>query len=115
MAAIIDKRDLPDGATSRQFEGYRHGDVNISFFLTDTPPGRGPALHKHPYEEVFIVQAGMVTFTVGDETLEASQEQIVIVPAGVPHKFANSGTETARLIAIHANARMVTEWLEERQ
>jgi quercetin dioxygenase-like cupin family protein len=87
--------------------------VNVSFFLSDTRPGRGPALHKHPYEEVFIVQEGELTFTVGDSTIKAVGGQIVIAPAGAPHKFVNSGSDMARHVDIHVSPRMITTWLEE--
>ena len=53
------------------------------------------------------------TFTAGDATIEATAGQIVVVPAGTPHKFVNSGTGGLRQTSIHANERMVTEWLEE--
>jgi len=36
----------------------------------DAPPGGGPKLHKHPYEEIFVVQEGTATFTAGDETIK---------------------------------------------
>ncbi len=39
-------------------------------------------LHRHPYEEVFVVQEGTATFTAGDETIEAKGGQVVVVPAG---------------------------------
>jgi len=113
MTQVIDRDQLPHSGTAHTFEGYRYGDANVSFFLTDAPPGSGPKLHKHPYEEVFVVQEGSVTFTVGDATIEATAGQIVIAPAGVPHKFVNSGTGRARHIDIHTSRRMVTEWLEE--
>ena len=64
MAIVINKQDLPGNSTARKFEGYLHGEVNISFFLSDTPPEHGPALHTHAYEEVFIVLEGKLTFTV---------------------------------------------------
>ena len=112
MATVVNKQDLPGNQTSRQFEGYLHGAVNISFFLSDTPPGRGPSLHTHPYAEVFVVQEGKLTFTVGDETIEAVAGQVVIAPPGVPHGFINSGSEIARHIDIHVNERMVTAWLD---
>jgi quercetin dioxygenase-like cupin family protein len=113
MATVVNENDLPSNATSRKFEGYLHDDANISFFLSETPPGRGPSLHTHPYEEIFIVQAGKLTFTVGDETLEAGEGLIVIVPAGVRHKFTNSGDEVARHIDIHTSPRMITDWVED--
>jgi len=34
-------------------------------------------------------------------------------PAGdVPHKFTNDDPERSKLICIHANPTMITEWLE---
>jgi mannose-6-phosphate isomerase-like protein (cupin superfamily) len=113
MAYVIDRDELPHGGTAHTFEGYLYGDADVSFFLTDGPPGSGPELHKHPYAEVFVIQEGDVTFTVGEEVIEASAGQILVVPAGVPHKFVNSGTVRARHIDIHASQRMTTEWLEK--
>jgi quercetin dioxygenase-like cupin family protein len=115
MAHVIDRDELPHGRTAHTFEGYLYGDAGVSFFLTDGPPGSGPELHKHPYAEVFVIQDGDVTFTVGEDTIEATAGQIVVVPAGVPHKFVNSGTAEARHIDIHASRRMTTEWLEDRE
>jgi mannose-6-phosphate isomerase-like protein (cupin superfamily) len=59
-----------------------------------------------------VIQEGDVTFTVGDDIIEATGSQIVVVPAGAPHKFVNSGTGRTRHIDIHTNRRMTTEWLE---
>jgi mannose-6-phosphate isomerase-like protein (cupin superfamily) len=115
MTHVIDKQELPHSGSAYRFEGYRYGDTNVSFFLSETPPGRGPVLHKHPYAEVFVVQEGDLTFTVGDASVEATGGQIVVAPAGVPHKFVNSGTGQARHIDIHISRRMTTEWLEDRE
>lgn len=112
MAQIITTSELP-GATSRQFEGYRFGDVHVSFFASATPPGRGVSLHKHPYEEIFVVQRGRLTFTVGDEAVEVAEGHIVIVPPETPHKFTNTGSDIAHHVDIHASGQMATTWLEE--
>jgi mannose-6-phosphate isomerase-like protein (cupin superfamily) len=37
---------------------------------------------------------------------------VLIVQAGVPHKFVNSGSARLRQIDIHASDRFATEWLE---
>jgi mannose-6-phosphate isomerase-like protein (cupin superfamily) len=110
---IIDIADLARGETAYEFEGHHYGDTNVSFIVVDAPPGRGPKLHRHPYEEVFVVQEGSATFTAGDDLIEASGGQVVVVPAGVPHKFVNSGTGRLRQIDIHASERFITEWLED--
>jgi mannose-6-phosphate isomerase-like protein (cupin superfamily) len=113
MIHVLDKDDLPHSGTAHRFEGFRYSDANTSFFLTDAPPGSGPRLHAHPYAEVFVLQEGQATFTVGGATIEATVDHIVVVRAGMPHKFVNSGTGRLRQISIHSSERMVTEWLEE--
>jgi quercetin dioxygenase-like cupin family protein len=112
MAPVVNTSDLP-GENARQFEGYHYGDVNVSFFVSVTRPGRGPSLHTHPYAEVFIVQVGSLTFVVRDQTIEAAAGQIVIVPAGVPHKFTNTSSDVAHHLDIHTSSQMQTTWLEE--
>jgi mannose-6-phosphate isomerase-like protein (cupin superfamily) len=112
MVRVIEMGDLPLDGTSREFEGYLHGGAGVSLILVEARPGGGPRLHRHPYEEVFVVQEGRATFTVGDDTVEASGGHILVVPAGVPHRFVNSGDGPLRQVDIHASDRFVTEWLE---
>jgi len=101
---------LPGSGRGREFRGAAHG-ASISFILALNPPGTGPALHRHPYDETFVVEEGTVRFTVGDEQLEAGAGDVVVVPAGVPHGFVNAGPGPMRSINIHAAAEMQTEWL----
>jgi quercetin dioxygenase-like cupin family protein len=114
MTHVINKVELPHSGSAHRFEGYLYDDAKVSFFLSETPPGSGPELHTHPYAEVFVVQEGDLTFTVGDATIEANGGQIVIVPAGVPHRFVNLSLAPARHIDIHTSQRMTTEWLGDR-
>ena len=106
MTHLVNKDDLPYGTIAHRFEGYRYGDVNVSFFLVDSPPGGGAVLHTHPYEEVFVTLEGEATFTVGDDTIEVGVGQIVVAPAGVPHKFVNSGIGRLRQVDIHPSGRI---------
>lgn len=112
MVSVVNTADLP-GETAHQFEGYHYGDVNVSFFVSATQPGRGPSLHTHPYAEVFVVQVGSLTFVVGDQMIEAAAGQIVIVPAGIPHKFSNTSAAVVHHLDIHTSGQMETTWLEE--
>ena len=89
------------------------GEVPLSVIFVDAPPGSGPTLHRHPYPEVFIVQEGTATYTVGEATFTVRGGQVAIAPTGMPHKFTNSGDGPLRQIDIHCNDRFVTEWLEE--
>ena len=110
---MLHKEELLHDGETREFEGYLHGDAKVSFIWVDLPPGSGPRLHKHPYEEVFIVQEGQAIYTVGSATLEVTAGHVVVVPPGVPHKFFNSGEGRLRQIDIHSSPKFITEWLEE--
>jgi mannose-6-phosphate isomerase-like protein (cupin superfamily) len=79
--------------------------------FVEAAPGQGPSLHTHPYDEILIFQEGRATARVGDEELEVEGGDIVLVPAGQPHAFVNSGDGTLRQIDIHVSPRFVTEWL----
>jgi mannose-6-phosphate isomerase-like protein (cupin superfamily) len=96
---------------SPHFEGRDH-DAGLSFILVDAGPGGGPRLHRHDYEEVFVVHAGTASFRIGDEQLDAHPGDVVVAPAGSPHGFVNSGDERLRMTAIHHSPEFVTEWLE---
>jgi mannose-6-phosphate isomerase-like protein (cupin superfamily) len=113
MPEIIISEALPYRGNSHELEGYLHAGAGVSVIFFAGPPGSGPHPHRHPYAEVFIVQEGRATFTVGEETIDVTGGQIVVAPAGVPHKFVNSGPGPLRQIDIHANDRFVTVWLEE--
>ena len=52
---IVNLDELARSGDTYEFEGYLHGDAGISVILLDMAPGEGPKLHKHPYEEVFII------------------------------------------------------------
>jgi quercetin dioxygenase-like cupin family protein len=52
-----------------------------------------------------------VTFTIGDETIEAHAGEIVVAPAETPHAFVNSGSDVLRSVNIHPAAEMQTVWL----
>jgi mannose-6-phosphate isomerase-like protein (cupin superfamily) len=111
MEHLIPSSTLPGSELSRRFEGKDHG-VEVSLFLVDATPGRGPKLHRHPYEEVFVVRAGEATFTVDQAELDAGAGDVVIAPAQTPHRFVNSGTDRLQLTAIHRSPEFITEWLE---
>ena len=74
------------------------------------PPAPGSTA-CHPYPEVFILHAGRATFEVDHIEITAMPGDIVVAPAGAPHRFANTGAEELRLTAIHPAAEMSTQWL----
>jgi quercetin dioxygenase-like cupin family protein len=108
MPTSIAIKDLPGNLVGR-FEGREHGS-SVSFFVGEFQPGTGPSLHRHPYDETFIAEAGSATFTLGDETFELGAGRIIVVPAGAPHKFVSG--EGFRLVSISPSDHMQQEDLE---
>jgi mannose-6-phosphate isomerase-like protein (cupin superfamily) len=111
--SILDRAELPYDGNTYEFEGTRFQDTKVSFIWVDMPPGGAVRLHKHPYQEIFIIQDGVATFNVDSTTLEAHAGQVIIVPANVAHKFMNLSNRQLKQIDIHVNKQFVTEWLED--
>jgi mannose-6-phosphate isomerase-like protein (cupin superfamily) len=110
---LLKRDELPYDGNTYEFQGIAHENTNVSFIWVDMPPGGTIRLHKHPYEEIFIIQEGTATFTVGSATLEARSGQVIIVPAEVPHKFMNVSDKQLKQIDIHVSKQFITHWLEE--
>jgi quercetin dioxygenase-like cupin family protein len=109
-ARVVGLDELPATATARELVGADHG-ADVCLIFVDAPPGHGPSLHRHPYEEVFVVQEGEATFTADGEERVVRAGEVVIVPAGVAHSFVNAGDGPLRQLDIHLSPRFDTEWL----
>jgi len=105
---MIEVADLPGNLIGR-FEGREHGS-SVSFYIGSFAAGTGPSMHRHPYDETFIVEAGSATFTIAGDTLELRAGQIAVAPAGTPHKFVSG--EGFRMISITPADHMTQEDLE---
>ncbi|PSR16681.1 hypothetical protein C8255_16560 [filamentous cyanobacterium CCP3] len=69
-------------------------DGAYSVVISTTPPEGGPPLHVHEHEdELFYIIQGTYEFRFGDETILASAGDLVHLPAHIPHKFRNVGSE----------------------
>jgi quercetin dioxygenase-like cupin family protein len=70
----------------------------LEFDLELTPEGHVPGKHVHPsQEERFEVLSGTMKFKMGRKTVIAEAGEVVTVPAGVAHKFANGSDATAHV------------------
>lgn len=107
---------LFDGGVDGPYRGFVNGEalgtqVTILTYGNDEP-GKGPVLHVHPYDEVFVVQQGRARFFVGDRTIDAEAGETVMGPAGVPHRFVNLGPGRLQTLDIHLSPRWIQTNLE---
>ena len=88
------------------------GKTDVSFIFSEvTEAGLGPRLHTHDYDEVQIVRRGHATFRVGDETIEAEEGDILVIPAGTPHLVRSAG-DGSTVISVHLSGTMAANWVE---
>lgn len=114
MTQIIDRNQWAEAPDIWQGElqcGPFGANICLIFNYLDAPGG-GPRLHKHPYAETFIIRQGRGLFTVGEDEIVAEVGQILVVPAGAPHKFTNLGPGPLETIDIHEKGAFATIWLE---
>ncbi|RIK45733.1 MAG: cupin domain-containing protein [Chloroflexi bacterium] len=113
----IARSDLPyraigSGVEAAVLNGKIAGLGTVSLMFGEVQPGARVALHRHTYEEVFVITSGRGAFTIGDTTVDVEVGDIVVVPAGVPHTFRNTGSDPLCQTAVHAAAEVAIEWLE---
>jgi quercetin dioxygenase-like cupin family protein len=111
MSLLIHGTDLPGSDEARDFLGSEHG-AELTLILINAPTGHGPNLHRHPYEEIFVVHGGRGNFFVDGSRVEARAGDVVLAPAGTAHRFVNTGRSRLKLTAIHHAPRFTTEWIE---
>ena len=112
VSEVLSIDELAGGSGTALFVGRDHG-ASVSFFVSrHTEPGKGPDLHRHPYEETFVILDGSATFTVDGRTIDAAAGTILVVPTGAAHKF-KTGPAGMRSVNIHGSDRMIQEDLPE--
>jgi quercetin dioxygenase-like cupin family protein len=99
--------ELPAYGISRVFTGEERGDVGISAYLVNSPPGKGPVPHFHPYDKVAFVQSGRARWSVNGVEHEAGPGDILVVKAGEIHHFLAVGDEPLVQLDIHLSPRFI--------
>ena len=105
----VRQEDLPFKGSSHNFVGADNGDVNVSVFLLNAQPGRGPGPHRHPYDEVQFVREGRGRWNVNGEEFEAGAGDILVIKAGEVHSFLNIGDSHLVQVDVHLSPRFIQE------
>ena len=107
-AKVVDLADHRLSERAIRFEGGAHGS-SVSFFLVAYPRGPGASLHRHPYEETFVVLEGEGVFHVDGEDVHAHAGQVVSVPANAVHGFDGAGDGILRVLSVHPSDHVIQE------
>jgi len=66
-------------------------------------PGGGIPAHTNTVEHEQYVLAGSATIGIGDEVYEVEKDDVVYIPAGVPHWYETIGDENFEFICVVPN------------
>lgn len=83
-----------DGVTRRSFSSAQATIVSYSF-----APGAQFPRHRHPQEQVTLVQSGEIEMTIGEHTESLCRGDWTIAPPEIEHSIT-AGGEGATIIAI---------------
>ncbi|MBO0821961.1 MAG: cupin domain-containing protein [Nocardiopsaceae bacterium] len=90
----------------------RAGDA-LAWELVLAPGGRVPGSHSHPEQtERFTVLEGRLRFRAGRRRIVAGPGDVVVIPPGTVHHFANAGPGPAR-VAVTSRPALGTEAMLE--
>jgi len=64
------------------------------------PPGGGPPLHRHDFEETFIILEGELDATFRGRRMSLRAGETINIPANAPHRFQNVSKLPVRMICI---------------
>jgi len=105
----VRQSDLPHRGSSHHFVGEKQGDVDISVFLFNGDPGKGPGPHRHPYDEVQFIREGRGRYKVDGKEFEAGAGDILVIKAGEVHEFKAIGDTPLVQVDVHLSPRFIQE------
>lgn len=90
-------------------EGFAHGLIGVTLVRVSLGRGATRAAHRHPYDEVLLVEAGEGVAHADSDDLPIGRGDAVTLPARVVHGFSNTGAGELRVLEIHADGRVIEE------
>ena len=66
-------------------------------------PGGGMPLHTNTVEHEQYILRGRARVVIGEEVLEVQRNDVVYIPAGVPHSYENLGEEPFEFLCLVPN------------
>lgn len=88
--------------------GESGGHVSVTDITV--PPGMGPPLHTHGFDETFYILEGTLIFQLGETLVTRTAGEVFFAPRDVPHALANRGPADARYVLVCTPAGFERHW-----
>jgi len=76
-------------------------------------PGGGMPMHTNTVEHEQLVLNGSADVVIGDEKFVAKKDDVVFIPAGIPHSYTALGNEPFEFLCIVPNREDVIEVIKK--
>jgi quercetin dioxygenase-like cupin family protein len=104
---------LGTGSNYRPIVGDDAGTTPLRTGIQTCEPGYEVPLHSHPYMEVIHVLDGALEFwmqSAPEDTAVLRRGDTIEIEPGAWHGFRVHGSETARLLGIHASPQRIVQY-----
>lgn len=91
------KEEWRPGVMTQMYVSARNGAAQLCVFEQWCEPGHGAPTHLHAVEEILCVFEGQAEVWIDEARSTLTAGQLVVVPAGRKHGFANSGKTVLRI------------------
>ena len=90
-----------DGFAIQKLLQRSDGSENIALYVGLVEPGgAGPDTHIHHFDQFYYVLEGELSIRVGLDEFTARPHDLVVLPAGVPHRQSNEGASPERHLTL---------------
>ncbi len=116
-ATIVKAKDVTpfrrgNGVETALLIGRERGAARFTSGLTSFPPDSGAPFHCHNCDEQVTVLSGSARVEVGGQTDTLGPHDSTFIPAGLYHRFVNTGREPLVILWIY-DADHVTRTFQE--
>jgi mannose-6-phosphate isomerase-like protein (cupin superfamily) len=89
------------GFSMRRMLQRSDGSENMALYVAQVDPGgAGPSTHIHAFDQFYYVLEGELTVEVALDRFTAGPDDLVVLPAGVPHRQWNAGSVPERHLTL---------------
>jgi quercetin dioxygenase-like cupin family protein len=104
--SFADTRPAPtataSGLVRQRFIGWPEGAVHTDLSAIVLQSGGWLAPHVHSYEEALYILEGEVLFLIGERVFRVTSGDYTLMPTGMRHGLANTGSVPARFISLNS-------------
>ncbi len=100
------------GVSTRPLAGHWIGTEGFTSGVSTFPPGTEIRMHTHNVEEAVTILEGDARCDVEDRSYAVKRLDTTYVPAGVPHRFVNTGPGPMSILWVYSTTHVTRTFVD---